>query len=88
MNDGIGIERCAKCSYSACNGTLGVHCEYILIAGKARGCEPGEACNKFTTEQVRKNEDEWASNLMPKRKKGNTGESKSSASAALGSRPG
>lgn len=43
MNDGIGIERCARCSYSACNGTLGVHCEYILITGKARGCEPGEA---------------------------------------------
>lgn len=74
MNDGIGIERCAKCSYSACNGTLGVHCEYILIAGKARGCEPGEACDKFTTAKVRENEDEWASYCMPKRRKGKTGE--------------
>ena len=74
MNDGCDIEHCAMCSYSACNGTLGVHCEYILIEGKVRGCEPGKACDKFTTEKVKRNEEQWASNLMPKKEKGNTGE--------------
>jgi hypothetical protein len=68
MNDGIDIERCAKCSYSAYNGTLGVHCEYILIAGKMRGCEPGKACDKFTTEPVKREEEE--------QQKGYTGEGK------------
>lgn len=79
MNDGIDTERCAGCSYSAFNGTLGVHCVYILVEGKMRGCEPGKACDKYTTDKVRK---------VNQYTKGNAGERESSESAALSSRPG
>lgn len=74
MNDGCNLERCAECSYSAYSVTLGVHCQYILIEGKARGCEPGAACDKFTTGPVKRDEEQWASDLMPKNKKGDSGE--------------
>lgn len=85
MSDPIDTEHCAKCSYSACNGTLGVHCEFILITGHMRGCEPGENCDKFTTEPVRRDPDQLANNFM--QKKGNTSETKneSGKSVMLGS---
>lgn len=72
MTDPIDTTRCGKCSYSAYNGTLGVCCEYILITGHMRGCEGGDACDKFTTEPLGRDPDRWASNIL--HKKGNTSE--------------
>lgn len=67
--DECDTTRCEKCSYSAYNGTLGVICEYLLITGHVRGCEPGEACDKFTTEPVGRDPDKWANNFFTEERK-------------------
>lgn len=78
MSDTCDTTRCRKCSYHGYSGTLGIFCEYLLVTGHMRGCEPGENCDKFTTEPVRRDPDQWANIFM--QKKGNTSECASTRS--------
>ena len=62
----IDNEKCKTCSYRGYSGTLGIYCNYLAIAGHRRGCEPGEECTKFTTEDVGIDPDQWTSDWLEK----------------------
>ena len=70
MADGCDISRCGKCSYHGFDPTLGIYCQYILITGHTRGCEPGEGCDKFTTDKVGNDLEQWTSKLFRKEHSG------------------
>ncbi|MBQ8382031.1 MAG: hypothetical protein IJX47_02370 [Clostridia bacterium] len=76
--DTTDTTRCRKCSYHSYSRTLGIFCEYLLVTGHVRGCEGGDACDKFTTEPVGRDPDKWANNFLLK--KGNTSECASTRS--------
>ena len=40
-------KRCEKCKYKGEVLFGEPCCDYILIAGKSRGCPAGDGCNKF-----------------------------------------
>ena len=40
-------ERCEKCKYKGEVMFWEPCCDYILIAGKSRGCPAGDECDKF-----------------------------------------
>lgn len=42
-----GDKHCAKCYYHFRYGQHGVGCEFILVTGKRRDCEPGLRCKRF-----------------------------------------
>lgn len=42
-----GDSRCMLCYYHGYNAFLGITCDYILVTGKMRGCEPGKGCKRF-----------------------------------------
>lgn len=40
-------KHCAKCYYHFRYSQHGVGCEFILVTGKRRGCDPGLRCKRF-----------------------------------------
>lgn len=48
-NIGLSEEdkHCLKCFYHFRYGQNGVGCEFILVTGKRRGCDPGLNCKRF-----------------------------------------
>lgn len=42
-----GDSKCILCYYHGRNSFLGIICDYIMITGKMRGCEPGKNCKRF-----------------------------------------
>ena len=42
-----GNSKCMLCYYHGYNSFLGITCDYILVTGKKRGCEPGKKCKRF-----------------------------------------
>ena len=66
MEEKIDNEKCKSCSYRGYSPTLGIYCNYLAIANKLRGCDPGEDCNKYTTEDVGVDPDQWTSFLFEK----------------------
>lgn len=40
------MSKCSTCQYRAAS-TNDWKCEYILLVGHSRGCEPGELCTQY-----------------------------------------
>ncbi|MGM9647132.1 MAG: helix-turn-helix domain-containing protein, partial [Eubacteriales bacterium] len=67
--------RCERCQYHGYDPTLGVYCNYLMITGHLRGCDGGDACDKFTTEPVENHSGGLGIDYLLK--KGNRGENNS-----------
>lgn len=39
--------KCMLCYYHGYNASFGITCDYILVTGKMRRCEPGKRCKRF-----------------------------------------
>lgn len=66
MKDAVDVEKCKKCAYGAYDQTLGIHCAYILMTGKPRGCEPGERCKMYNDQPAQVIANGWTRFLFAK----------------------